>query len=283
MVQVIGHWGNWYKIAIPGPNGWIRDYKLEFDYDEVDDLAPGVEALLRRPDRSGLRQRAKASSTRLNLNRDVTAALAKRQSPGLALCFSWHYQVGARRKSHGRKRHETLCPPRLQRWRSFGIVLFSFEQWGLGELNAVATSTSTPTCSRFSSSLRSFSSSPEFSSGPSAACAGSRAVGGYSTRSRSTSMPLSSIGVTICRQKLVDPIEHQRAHHEGDAEAARVLFGRDQDRRDERHQHAAEQQIAPPVPHDPADCALDCSRSRSSLSLMAASSRFVPSRRIVSI
>lgn len=32
IVQVIGHWGNWSKIAIPGPNGWIRSYKLDTTY-----------------------------------------------------------------------------------------------------------------------------------------------------------------------------------------------------------------------------------------------------------
>ncbi|MEO6396639.1 MAG: hypothetical protein ABIO40_12110 [Devosia sp.] len=41
LVQIIGEWGNWYKIAIPGPNGWIRSYKLELDYE--DDPAPGVQ------------------------------------------------------------------------------------------------------------------------------------------------------------------------------------------------------------------------------------------------
>ena len=49
VVQVIGHWGNWYKLAIPGPNGWIRDYKLEFDYDEVDDPSPGVKLCFMGP------------------------------------------------------------------------------------------------------------------------------------------------------------------------------------------------------------------------------------------
>lgn len=42
MVQIIGSWGQWYKIAIPGPNGWIRKHKVELDY--VDDPSePGVQ------------------------------------------------------------------------------------------------------------------------------------------------------------------------------------------------------------------------------------------------
>lgn len=42
VVQIIGHWGNWYKIAIPGPNGWVRSYKLDIDYED-DPSSPGIQ------------------------------------------------------------------------------------------------------------------------------------------------------------------------------------------------------------------------------------------------
>lgn len=29
-VKIIGHWGNWYKIQIPGPDGWVRANALDF-------------------------------------------------------------------------------------------------------------------------------------------------------------------------------------------------------------------------------------------------------------
>lgn len=30
-VKVIGQWNNWYKIQIPGPDGWVRANVLDFD------------------------------------------------------------------------------------------------------------------------------------------------------------------------------------------------------------------------------------------------------------
>jgi len=35
-VKVIGQWKNWYKLQIPGPDGWVRASVLEFD-DYYDD------------------------------------------------------------------------------------------------------------------------------------------------------------------------------------------------------------------------------------------------------
>ncbi len=29
-VQVIGSWGNWYKIKVPGPDGWVKANALDF-------------------------------------------------------------------------------------------------------------------------------------------------------------------------------------------------------------------------------------------------------------
>ena len=29
-VKIIGQWNNWYKIQIPGPDGWVRANKLDF-------------------------------------------------------------------------------------------------------------------------------------------------------------------------------------------------------------------------------------------------------------
>ncbi|MEQ1770934.1 MAG: SH3 domain-containing protein [Devosia sp.] len=48
IVQIIGHSGNWYKIAIPGDNGWIRSYKLDFDYED-EDAGPGVKLCFMGP------------------------------------------------------------------------------------------------------------------------------------------------------------------------------------------------------------------------------------------
>lgn len=30
-VKVLGSWGNWYKIKIPGPDGWVKANVLDFD------------------------------------------------------------------------------------------------------------------------------------------------------------------------------------------------------------------------------------------------------------
>ncbi len=30
-VRVIASWGNWYKIKIPGPDGWVKANVLDFD------------------------------------------------------------------------------------------------------------------------------------------------------------------------------------------------------------------------------------------------------------
>lgn len=30
-VRIIGEWGNWYKIKIPGPDGWVRKSVVSFD------------------------------------------------------------------------------------------------------------------------------------------------------------------------------------------------------------------------------------------------------------
>ncbi len=36
-VRVIGQWNNWYKLQLPGPDGWVRANVLDFDYDDYDD------------------------------------------------------------------------------------------------------------------------------------------------------------------------------------------------------------------------------------------------------
>lgn len=30
-VRIIGEWGNWYKIKVPGPDGWVRKSVVSFD------------------------------------------------------------------------------------------------------------------------------------------------------------------------------------------------------------------------------------------------------------
>ncbi len=31
-VKVIGQWNNWYRLQIPGPDGWVKASVLDFDY-----------------------------------------------------------------------------------------------------------------------------------------------------------------------------------------------------------------------------------------------------------
>ena len=31
-VKVIAQWNNWFKVQIPGPDGWVRANVLDFDY-----------------------------------------------------------------------------------------------------------------------------------------------------------------------------------------------------------------------------------------------------------
>ena len=41
-VRVIGQWNNWYKLQLPGPDGWVRTNAIDFDYGDYDDgYAPG--------------------------------------------------------------------------------------------------------------------------------------------------------------------------------------------------------------------------------------------------
>ncbi len=48
VVQIIGSWGTWYKVSIPGPNGWIKKSKLDLDF--VDDPSdPGVQFCFHGP------------------------------------------------------------------------------------------------------------------------------------------------------------------------------------------------------------------------------------------
>ena len=35
-VKVVGEWGNWYKLQIPGQDGWVKKHVIDFDYDPVD-------------------------------------------------------------------------------------------------------------------------------------------------------------------------------------------------------------------------------------------------------
>lgn len=35
-VKVIGQWNNWFKIQIPGKDGWVKAGALDFDYDYED-------------------------------------------------------------------------------------------------------------------------------------------------------------------------------------------------------------------------------------------------------
>ena len=50
IVKVIGKWGSWYKIDPKGPNnsGWVRNYVLEFDYED-DPVKPGVQFCFNGP------------------------------------------------------------------------------------------------------------------------------------------------------------------------------------------------------------------------------------------
>ena len=31
-VKVIGQWNNWFKLQLPGPDGWVKANVLDFDY-----------------------------------------------------------------------------------------------------------------------------------------------------------------------------------------------------------------------------------------------------------
>lgn len=35
-VKVIGQWNNWFKIQIPGKDGWVKAGALDFDYYDYD-------------------------------------------------------------------------------------------------------------------------------------------------------------------------------------------------------------------------------------------------------
>jgi len=39
-VKIIGQWNNWYKLQIPGPDGWVRANVIDFDYYDDDDYYP---------------------------------------------------------------------------------------------------------------------------------------------------------------------------------------------------------------------------------------------------
>ena len=41
-VKVIAQWNNWFKLQIPGPDGWVRANVLDFDYyDDGPNYNPG--------------------------------------------------------------------------------------------------------------------------------------------------------------------------------------------------------------------------------------------------
>jgi uncharacterized protein YgiM (DUF1202 family) len=40
-VKVIAQWNNWFKIQIPGPDGWVRYNVLDFGGYDDDDFYPG--------------------------------------------------------------------------------------------------------------------------------------------------------------------------------------------------------------------------------------------------
>jgi uncharacterized protein YgiM (DUF1202 family) len=35
-VRVVGQWKNWYKLQIPGPDGWVKANVIDFDYYDDD-------------------------------------------------------------------------------------------------------------------------------------------------------------------------------------------------------------------------------------------------------
>lgn len=45
-VKIIGEWGNWYKIKIPGKDGWVKKHVLSFGYDWEDDYDGGNHVCL---------------------------------------------------------------------------------------------------------------------------------------------------------------------------------------------------------------------------------------------
>jgi hypothetical protein len=48
VVQLLSKWGSWWKVKVPGPDGWIRSYKLEFDYED-NPQKPGVQFCFNGP------------------------------------------------------------------------------------------------------------------------------------------------------------------------------------------------------------------------------------------
>lgn len=48
VVQIIGTWGQWYKVKVPGPDGWIRKYKIDTDFYDPPGT-PGVQFCFNGP------------------------------------------------------------------------------------------------------------------------------------------------------------------------------------------------------------------------------------------
>ncbi|MDC9825598.1 SH3 domain-containing protein [Devosia sp. ZB163] len=48
-VRIIGEWKNWYKVQLPGPDGWVRANAIDFDYYDDDYPTPSYPAYPVKP------------------------------------------------------------------------------------------------------------------------------------------------------------------------------------------------------------------------------------------
>jgi len=50
MVKITGSWGQWYKISIPGPDGWVRKNRVDLNpYAPPPSSGPGVSFCFNGP------------------------------------------------------------------------------------------------------------------------------------------------------------------------------------------------------------------------------------------
>jgi hypothetical protein len=94
-------------------------------------------------------------------------------------------------------------------------------------------------------------------------------------------MPRPQAAPACAAEELVDPVEHDGPDQQGDAEAARTVLRRHHDGREERDDASAQQQVPLALRLMRRLRALENSTSRSSVSVIAASSGLPPSRRMV--
>jgi len=48
-VQIVNSWGNWYKIKVPGPDGWVRKNRVSLNPAPPPPSSPGVQFCFNGP------------------------------------------------------------------------------------------------------------------------------------------------------------------------------------------------------------------------------------------